>query len=157
MSVTKSGQSSLIVVVRWIAIVPTAIISDVLFDSVFMHIVRWNIGHIWFVNDPEPFVPLFSGAAGALAFVLSGAAVAPNSRGIVALVLAVLEVIVGSFLLGLFVTGVMSNQSPLAAGVNILGHVLGAGVGFYTVFRAFGWRGHGNMSLLWRAKWPHNV
>jgi hypothetical protein len=151
MSGTESGQSSLIVIVRWIVVLPAAIISDVLFDSVFTHIVRWNIGHIWFVNDPEPIVPLFSGAAGALAFVITGAAVAPNSRGIVALVLAVLEVIVGSLLLGLFVTGVMPNQSPLAAGLNVLGHVIGAGVGFYAVFRAFGWRGHGNMSLLWRA------
>ena len=151
MSVAESRQSSLIVIVRWIVVVPTAIISDMLFDSVFMHIARWNIGHIWFVSDPEPFVPLFSGAAGALAFVISGAAVAPNSRGIVALILAVLEVIVCSLLLGFFVAGVIPNQSPLAAGVNVLGHVLGAGAGFYTVFRKFGWRGHGNMSLLWRA------
>jgi hypothetical protein len=150
-SVTESDQSSLIVVVRWIVVVPTAIISDLLFDSVFVHIARWIISHIWFVNDPEPFVQLFSGAAGALAFVLSGAAVAPNSRGIVALGLAALEVIVGSLFIAFFVTGVMPHPSPLTAGVNFLGHVLGSAAGFYIVFRAFGWRGHGDMSLLWRA------
>src|SRR6266850_5657264 len=101
MSIIESGESPLIVAIRWIVVVPAAVLSHILFDSIFMHIARWNIGHIWFINDPEPFVPLFSGTAGALAFVLTGVAVAPNSRGIVGLVLLVLNVIFASLVIGL--------------------------------------------------------
>jgi len=150
MSVTEQGKSPLIVTVRWIVVVPAAVLSHILFDSIFMHIARWNLGHIWFISDPEPFVPLFSGAAGAFAFVLTGAAVAPNSRGIVALVLLVLQSIVASFVVGLTVGGVIPGQPPLPTGLNFLGNLLGAGVGFYFVFKAFGWRGAGPVSLLWR-------
>ena len=150
MSITESGESPLIVAVRWIVVVPVAVLSHILFDSIFMHIARWNIGHIWFINDPEPFVPLFSGAAGALAFVLMGAAVAPNSRGIVGLVLLGINVIVASFVVGLIIGGVIAGQPPLPTGLNFLGNLLGAGVGFYIVYKAFGWRGAGPVSLLWR-------
>ena len=157
MSFSERGESRLTVTVRWIAVVPAAVLSHILFDSIFMHIARWNLGHIWFIDDPEPFVPIFSSGAAALAFVLTGAAVAPNSRGIVALVLLVLQSIVASFVVGLIIGGVIPAQPQLPAGLNFLGNLLGAGVGFYLVFRTFGWRGAGPVSLLWRGESAENV
>lgn len=157
MSFSERRESPFILTARWIAVVPSAVLSHILFDSIFMHIARWNLGHIWFVNDPEPFVPLFSSGAASLAFVLTGAAVAPNSRGIVALALLLLQAIVASLVLGLIIGGVIPGQPPLPAGLNFLGNLIGAGVGFYFVFRTFGWRGVGPVSLLWRGESADNV
>lgn len=122
MSGTESGESPLIFVARWAAVVPAAVVSDFFFAGVFMHIARWNLGHLWFVNDSGPLVLLFSGAVGALAFVLFGALAAPKFRGIVALVLLVLEAGTGSLFAGLTIGAVWPSQSALAAGVNVVGH-----------------------------------
>ena len=121
MSGTESAESRLIFVVRWAAVVPAALVSDIFFDSVFMHIARWNLGRLWFVYDSEPLLPLFSGAVGVLAFVLFGALAAPRFRGIVALVMLVLAASAGSLFAGLMPGGALPSQSALAAGVNIVG------------------------------------
>lgn len=122
MSGTEPGVSPLIFIVRWAAVVPAALVSDIFFDSVFMYIARWNLGHLWFVHDAEPLLSLFSGGVGVLAFVLFGALAAPNFRGIVALALLALEASAGSLFAGLMIGVALPSRSALAAGVNVVGH-----------------------------------
>jgi hypothetical protein len=121
MSENEPGVSSLMFVVRWAAVVPAALVSDIFFASVFMHIARWHLGHLRLVHETEPLLLLFSGAVGTLAFVLFGALAAPKFRGFAALALLVLEAVAGSLFAGLMIGGALPSQSALAAALYVVG------------------------------------
>jgi hypothetical protein len=109
MSGIESGESCLIVAVRWVAVGPTAVVANIFFDSAFMLVARWNLGHLLFVRDTEPLLSSLSVAVGTLAFILFGALVAPHFRGIVALLLLALEASAGSLFAGLMIGEVLPS------------------------------------------------
>jgi len=134
--------------VRWMLILPAAIIAYILAYTIFFHIAGWNLGYV--ISNPEPIVPLPAGIAGAAAFLMVGASVAPAHRGITALILLIVQVAFVSLYLGFYVSGLFQNRPPFAVGLEFAGNLLGVGAGFYLVFRAFGWQGTGPVSRLWR-------
>lgn len=134
--------------VRWVLLFPAAVVGYIIGYSVFFHLAGWNLRIV--LSNPGPVVPLFAGAAGAVAFVLVGASAAPKHRGVVALVLLITQVVFLSLYVALYASGSFGNRAPLAVGLEFAGNAIGVTAGFYLVFRAFGWHGTGPISRLWR-------
>ena len=130
-------MKTVISILRWIAVLPGAVLAAVLVRAIV------GVVNTWTVPDPEWLLTQFSigfgtGCVFVAALVFSGAWIAPSKKNSTGLVLAVLIVLIVGVSVGLVVSGMATSVN--FADPMQLGEMIGTPVaGIYAVVMA--WRG----------------
>ncbi len=152
-------------ILRWILFFPASVVGNIVADSLFFHLSSWNAGLLSYIptlipasaiNFLQSSLPIICGAAaGGIAQIVIGAAVAPRFRAKVSLVLLVLSTCFFALATSANLVGLRpySFQEPAVGAVLwFVGAMLGIVGAFYVVVRRVGWESNAPISRLWRSE-----
>ena len=138
----------LIVIARWVLVLPAAIIAYIVAHT----LIYWVSKFMFFVllKIPSPWPNILESIAtwnnlvvpvafASVVFIFVGAVVAPYYRGFASIFLFTVHVAVGTFIVTTSVVGIVQDYSLSQVLVVFIFNLIGGGVGLYLVITKYGW------------------
>jgi len=142
------APSPLALFLRWIAMIPVAVVGYIAVYTIVFWIATWNL--TTFTSVPPELARISAACSGGAAFVFVGTAVAPLYRGFAAIALLSLNAVVLSVGLVLYLQGQMDPRPMWEVLVDFFGGLFGAGATLFWVLKTLGWSKTTRLSSMWR-------